>query len=82
MHEAAPLLSLGDIATENQRTTVTRFKKMRSVAKISQVLPCDAQTEHRHTGQMHRRTAGTVAVSSASVRAKQDKREQTHYSLR
>jgi 3-mercaptopyruvate sulfurtransferase SseA len=82
MHEAAPLLSLGDIATENQRTTVTRFKKMRSVAKISQVLLCDARTEHRHTGQMHQRTAGTVAVSSASVRAKQDKREQTHFSLR
>ena len=82
MHEAAPLLSLGDIATENQCRTVTRFKKTRSVAKISQVSFQDARTEHRHTGQIHRRTAGTVAASWASVRANQNKREQTYFSMR
>jgi hypothetical protein len=82
MHEAAPLLSLGDIATENQRRTVTRFKKTRSVAKISQVSFQEARTEHRHTGQIHRRTAGTVAASWASVRANQNKREQTYFSMR
>jgi hypothetical protein len=45
----APLLSLGDIETKKSICTVARCKKMRSVAKISQI-QCAPVGRHRKAG--------------------------------